>query len=64
MPGGLASGSLDWTSADHIGREERHMTDDELMEIIAALNESNKALLMDLIDRLLSEQIRQEQKPA
>ena len=40
------------------------MTDDELMEIIAALNESNKALLMDLIDRLLSEQIRQEQTPA
>lgn len=64
MPGGRASTSLVWMSADHIGREERQMTDDELMEIIAALNESNKALLMDLIDRLLSEQIRQEKTPA
>lgn len=43
---------------------ENTMTDDEFVEIFSALTESNKAILLELMDRLLTEQIRKEREPA
>lgn len=40
------------------------MTDDEFAEIFSALTESNKAILLEMVDRLLTEQIEQERKSA
>lgn len=40
------------------------MTDDEFVEIFNALTESNKSILLELMDRLLTEQIEQGRKPA
>lgn len=36
------------------------MTDEEFMELFDALTEQNKAILLDLLDKLLTEQLRVE----
>ena len=41
------------------------MTEDEFAEIYSALTDSNKALLLEMVDRLLTEQLaEQEKRPA
>lgn len=36
------------------------MTDEEFMELFDALTEKNKVILLDLMDKLLSEQLERE----
>lgn len=41
------------------------MTDDEFMELYAALNEANRAIVIAMVDKLLTEQLEErEQVPA